>query len=169
MVNRCNGQWAAKAGVYVQMVDEVISTLWRVIRGGQASPRERDLSLFRHAFRENNKDADALASMAIANERSTFRLTPHMKRRDTSRLWANFDGGKKGCKAGAGWVIWATRRGGSPLWKRLASASLFLGEATSTYAEMTAAIEVSRALISWIEAGIISTDHVGRVLLLQQQ
>ena len=164
VVSFVNGTCQTKSPAYECQAAAVVYQLEQVWRVLNVAPRRPHDQWFQHIFREYNTKADALATQAIQDARSSGsskQFIPHSK-----GLRGYFDGGRRGCMAGAGWLIeasWHSNASGEIEWQQVAFASLQLGDVTVMQAEMFGAQGVVKGCISILAQGEVIFDQDVRV------
>ena len=105
---------------------------------------------FRHEYREENADADWLASRAISYRRSWCRFcsVPLPLLASFKFIYAKSDGGSKKGLGGGGYKVWISNETNNDglQWTAMLEVSLYFGEADSLTAEVIASIECARAV-----------------------
>ena len=99
-------------------------------------PRQAHCHWARHVYREYNKHADELATMALAGKGEHHVMSQAFT--DQARyLRAHFDGGRRQHSAGAGWTVEVSSD--AVTWNLVATGNKYLGADTSIAAELEAA------------------------------
>ena len=109
------------------------------------APREKHSSWCWHEYREYNKEADALATQGLTSCTSSL-VTRCVRKERPIALLAMFDGGRRDSFAGSGWIV-RSRWHGEMGWTEVACASLYIGDETSTFAELFAATQALLAVL----------------------
>ena len=142
-------------------------SLWHVCR---IRCRSKSCSYFRHAHRELNKRADALAGDAVLRGYVTYLVRPLP--RAACRVQIHFDGSCP--KAGAGgrgptgigwWARWSATVDcrGRPVWTPFCAVGRPVGYGSSLGSEVCAAMESLRAVLSIVATGQIVLQPCGPV------
>lgn len=137
---------------------------------GLVIPRDVKGNFFRHFYRERNQQADLLATRALKSRSTRIGVTPEAFSSDWKRIRATFDGGRRGCHAGAGVLLEGEVYRDvfdQPFWSQQVAVSMFLGDLSSTFAEAAAACRAVALASDMFKQRFpfFSTDEEIRVLL----
>ena len=117
-------------------VEEIRNTLHEAWQRMDFVPRQAHCHWARHVYREYNKHADELATMALAGKTAHHVMSQAITD-EVRYLRAHFDGGRRHNSAGAGWT--AEVSSDAVTWNLVATGNKYLGADTSIAAELEAA------------------------------
>ena len=98
-----------------------------------------------------NKEADAPATLGLESRRNSL-TTRGISQERPIAVVVNFDGGRRESHAGAGWIL-KGRWSQDENWAEIASESVYVGNQTSMWAELTAATKALAAVFSFVRTG----------------
>ena len=123
-------------------------------------PRMKHLDLFRHVYREGNKEADALATQGVMGNHAE--VTYNVCNLKPKYIRGAFDGGSRGDRTGYGWFIDVADQqdsSGRPRWQRYISVSVPLRGATVMCAELVAGSQLATAISQLIQGNLSINDY----------
>ena len=144
-INGVSNIFSPYYGGKVESIVLLLHNAWQLLL---TAPRQPSTNWRRHIYREFNGAADELAKRAVEHQKSecwSRQLIPRPR-----RLRGHCDGSRCPPHAGAGWLVeasWFDDNQGEPLWERVATGSLYLGDSTIVNAELTGTTEVVRAIM----------------------
>ena len=159
VVQWIRGRWKANLPVYSGLVRAAQKTIHSAITANRITTRMNHVDIIRHAHRERNKKADALATEAIRSIRETGELSAGMSTHEHFNLkdlyglkWLRTfaDGGLRDHISSSAWVVEGAserREDGSPDWRILCTGTAWNGDRTSMYAEIYATVEGLQATL----------------------
>ena len=133
-------------------VSNIMNTLHEAWKDNITKPRQSHLPWCRHIFRELNKDADAMATLALTSGANQYKFYGVAK--PPPRIKVYFDGGRRDSKAAYGWVVFASfsTKASENDWIKVAYAAAPLGDVSTNVAELTGASEAINWTLSWLRS-----------------
>ena len=166
VVNMWNAD-SAVPGQYRGAADKMWDAMTHMVNKHNVFLCATHMPFFMHAYRENNVEADALATRALRTRKSWCRMFPqHFEGPIRSRAFC--DGGcREGCAA-FGYRLEVSDNidagGEDGDWRLVMLVSVFLGKATSLHAEVMGSVEAFRACCEMSLTQRVTLDSNGFVV-----
>ena len=145
------GKWQAKYRQYQMAGRACLTSLDKMFAATLLLPAENGGEIFHHVYREENKEADALAGAVHSDACITPTIDVHIAELAPQGLIVscNFDGSMRDGKGAGGWVIYAGKNASSL--QRIVTGRFPISDAPSaTACELMAAAHLLNYLECWL-------------------